>query len=99
MRRAVLDSSVLISAFLTPRGTSDQVLRAGERRRSVLCISHEMIAETTRSLRQKSRRIRRYYPNYADTDVDRFAEMLALAEELVATSRKSGSWRSIPRMT
>jgi putative PIN family toxin of toxin-antitoxin system len=83
MRRAVLDSSVLISAFLTPRGTSAQVLRAAERSRFALCISHEIIAETTRSLRQKSRRIRRYYPNYADADVDRFAEMIALTGDVV----------------
>ncbi len=49
----------------------------------MLCISREIIAETTRSLRQKSRRIRRYYPNYADADVDRFTEMITLTGDVV----------------
>ena len=84
MHRAVLDSSVLVSAFLTPRGTSAELLRAAERGLFVLCVSDEIIAETTRSLRQKTRRIRRYYPNYSDVEIDRYAEMIALTAEMVA---------------
>jgi putative PIN family toxin of toxin-antitoxin system len=83
MRRAVLDSSVLISAFLTPRGTSAELLRAAARGAFVLCISDQIIAETTRSLRQKTRRIRRYYPNYSDAEIDRFGEMIALNGDVV----------------
>ena len=82
MTRAVLDSSVLVSAFLTPRGTSAEVLRAAERSEFVLCLSHEIICETTRSLRDKARRIRRYYPDYSDAQIDRFAELLSATAEL-----------------
>ena len=83
MLRVVLDSSVLISAFLTPRGTSAELLRAADRAAFALCLSHEIIAETTRSLRQKTERIRRYYPNYSNAEVDWFAQMLAGSAEVV----------------
>jgi putative PIN family toxin of toxin-antitoxin system len=82
MTRAVLDSSVLVSAFLTPRGTSAEVLRRAERGAFALCLSDEIILETTRSLREKTRRIRRYYPEYSDTQIDRFAELLRATAEL-----------------
>ncbi len=45
MARAVLDSSVLISAFLTSRGTCAELLRAGERGAFVLCLSPELLAD------------------------------------------------------
>jgi putative PIN family toxin of toxin-antitoxin system len=77
----VLDSSVL-SAFLTPRGTSAEVLRAAERGAFVLCLSREIASETTCSLREKTRRIRRYYPDYSDDEIDRFAELLLATSEL-----------------
>jgi putative PIN family toxin of toxin-antitoxin system len=82
MTSAVLDSSVLVSAFLTPRGTSAEVLRAAGRDAFALCLSHEIISETTRSLREKNRRIRRYYPDYADAQIDRFAELLLATAEV-----------------
>ena len=82
MIRAVLDSSVLVSAFLTPRGTSAEVLRGVEGGAFALCLSDEIIFETTRSLREKTQRIRRYYPDYSDTQIDRFAELLRATAEL-----------------
>ena len=44
MPRAVLDSSVLISAFLTPKGVPDQVLDAAERGDFTLCVKGGSIA-------------------------------------------------------
>jgi uncharacterized protein len=82
MIRAVLDSSVLVSAFLTPRGTSAEVLRRAEQGAFALCLSEEIIFESTRSLRVKMRRIRRFYPNYTDAQVERFAELLRATAEL-----------------
>jgi predicted nucleic acid-binding protein len=82
MTRAVLDSSVLVSAFLTPRGTSAEVLRRAERGAFALCLSDAIIFETTRSLREKTRRIRRYYPEYSDVQIDRLAELLRATAEL-----------------
>jgi putative PIN family toxin of toxin-antitoxin system len=82
MIRAVLDSSVLVSAFLTARGTSAEVLRKAGHGRFALCLSEEIIGESTRSLRLKTQRIRRYYPEYTDDQIDRFAELLHAAAEL-----------------
>jgi uncharacterized protein len=80
MIRAVLDSSVLVSAFLTQSGTSHAVLSAAREGAFVLCLSREILEETRRSLREKVRTIRRYYA-YPDERVDQhIADLAALAE-------------------
>ena len=61
MIRAVLDSSVLVSAFLTRSGTSHAVLDAARGAAFVLCLSREILDETRRSLREEVHTIRRYY--------------------------------------
>ena len=83
MHRAVLDSSVLVSAFLTPHGTSGQVLDAAERREFVLCLSQEIISETRHSLTTKTRRIRRYY-DYPDKRIEAYVESLVVQAEMVS---------------
>ena len=82
MIRAVLDSSVLVSGFLTPGGTSDRLLSEVERGAFVLCLSQEILEETSRTLRKKTRRIRRYYV-YPDEKIDQFAASLASLAVLV----------------
>jgi putative PIN family toxin of toxin-antitoxin system len=80
MTRAVLDSSVLISAFLTEGGTAYQVLRAARGGAFVLCLSREILAETRSSLREKVKTIRRYYA-YSDERIEEhIADLAALAE-------------------
>jgi uncharacterized protein len=76
MIRAVLDSSVLVSAFLTQSGTSHAVLSAAREGVFVLCLSREILEETRRSLREKVRTIRRYYA-YPDERVDQHIAALA----------------------
>ena len=49
-RRAVLDSSVLVSAFIKPHGTTAQLLRAAEGGAFVLYLSPEILAETAEVL-------------------------------------------------
>ena len=79
MAKAVLDSSVLVSAFLTPGGTSDKLLSAVQRGAFVLCLSDEILEETSHSLREKTKRIRRYYA-YRDEKIDQFvASLVSLA--------------------
>ncbi len=53
MRKAVFDSSVLISAFITPRGTPAQLLEAAYKGRCMLYLSLEIVAETTDKLLHK----------------------------------------------
>ena len=82
MIRAVLDSSVLMSIFLTPRGSSVQVLRAARRGAFVLCLSPEIIAETVRKLRAKQAAFQARYA-YTDERIERYAALLLGAAELV----------------
>lgn len=84
MLRAVLDSSVLISAFLTPAGAPGQVLDAAERGVFLLCLSPEIIAETAGRLLGKTKLRERY--GYQSEHVEAFCDGLAgvalLATEL-----------------
>jgi putative PIN family toxin of toxin-antitoxin system len=81
MPRVVLDSSALISAFLTPQGTSGQVLDAAERGVFVLCLSAEILAETAGKLLRKTKLQTRYV--YAPENVEAFCDGLAAIAELV----------------
>jgi uncharacterized protein len=81
--RAVLDSSVLISAFLTPYGVSAKLLDAAEQGIFDLCISHEILDEAQHSLRTKVKGIRRYYA-YSDDKIALFIEGLAAYAELIS---------------
>lgn len=76
----MLDSSVLVSSFLTAGGTSYTVLSAAERGDFVLCLSSAILEETHRSLRDKVKTIRRHY-TYPDARIDtHIADLAALAE-------------------
>jgi uncharacterized protein len=56
---AVLDSSVLVSAFLTPKSTTGALLGAAERGVFEMFLSAEILAETEASL-LRHRLVRRY---------------------------------------
>ena len=49
-RKAVLDSSVLVSAFIKPHGTTAKLLRAAEGGAFVLYLSPEILSETAEVL-------------------------------------------------
>jgi uncharacterized protein len=70
MLRAVLDSTILVSAFLTPRGAADAVLQSGMEDRFLCCVAAESIVETTRRLRAP--RLQQRYA-YTDAEVEIFA--------------------------
>ena len=79
MPRAVLDSSVLVSAFLTPHGSVVRLLRDPARSRYQLCLSEYILTETAETLLSKSR-LRAYA--YADTDVRDFIRWLLTHAEM-----------------
>jgi putative PIN family toxin of toxin-antitoxin system len=81
--RAVLDSSVLISGFLTPHGVSAKLLDAAEQESFELCTSPEILEETRRALTTKVRRIRRYYA-YPDDKIDLFIGGISAKSEIVS---------------
>src|SRR5262245_7732049 len=73
MPRAVLDSTILVSAFLTPGGAADAMLQNGIEDRFLCCLVEEIIAETTRSLRAP--RLQQRYA-YTAAEVERFGVTL-----------------------
>lgn len=73
--KAVLDSSVLISAFLTPGNASGALVQAGLDGRFEICVSLEILEETARNLRDKPRLRRRY--RYTTEEVIQYVENLA----------------------
>jgi uncharacterized protein len=80
MVRAVLDSSVLVSAFLTPNGTSARLLPAARAGLFTLCLSRELIDETIGILIEKRARLSNRY-RYGDDRIRRFERhLMALAE-------------------
>lgn len=81
MPRAVLDSSVLVSAFITPHGSVVRLLREPVRSRFELCLSDAILTETVETLLSKPR-LRRY-ASYADEDVHEFVLWLLTQAEMV----------------
>jgi len=80
MIRAVLDSSVLVSAFLKPDGTSATLLAHARAGAFLLCLSRELVAETAASL-LKTRHQRRF--RFTPEEVARFCELLGQVAERV----------------
>lgn len=78
--RIVIDSTVLVSAFLTKGGVSAELLRYGREGVFVLFLSEEIFTETQHTLAYD--RIRERY-NYTDDDVADFLHRLRIAAALV----------------
>jgi putative PIN family toxin of toxin-antitoxin system len=77
-----LDSSVLVSAFLTPPGAPGQVLDAAEAGVFTLCLSREILVETAKALLRAPRLRARY--GFDRAAVERFCDGLAASAEMVA---------------
>src|SRR5919202_833716 len=78
--RAVIDSTVLVSAFLTEGGVSAELLRFAREGVFLVFLSEDILTETEHTLSYE--RIRERY-NYTDTDVADFLNRLRLAANLV----------------
>lgn len=75
--KTVLDSSVLVSAFLTPHGIPGQVLAAGLAGRFEIILSEPILTETLLSLQDRPRLAARY--GYTDAAATRYVADLAAA--------------------
>jgi len=82
MPSAALDATVLVSAFLTRGGVSDELLRHTREGAFVVFLSEDILAEVVHTLAYP--RIRRRYP-YTDEDVRVFCDGLREAASLVST--------------
>lgn len=79
--KALLDSSVLVSAFVVAESLPGQAVRAGLQGRFRLLLSPAILAETARSLREKPGLRRRYA--YTEAELDRHLRDLAVVGEMV----------------
>jgi uncharacterized protein len=77
---AVIDSTVLVSAFLTKGGVSAELLRYAREGVFVVFLSEEILTETEHTLSYP--RIRARY-TYTDEDVTDFLDRLRLAADLI----------------
>ena len=85
MPSAALDATVLVSAFLTPGGVSDELLRQAREGAFVVVLSEDILAEVVHTLGYP--RIRRRY-SYTDEDVRVFCAGLREAASLVPIPAK-----------
>ena len=81
MRRAVFDSTILISAFLRPDGLSDQLLTVAAEGHFTLVLSPEIITETLRKLLTSMRLRARYL--YSGERAHSFARGLLRVAEII----------------
>jgi putative PIN family toxin of toxin-antitoxin system len=81
MPKAVLDSSVLVSAFIGSENELMQLLRLPLRHRYELVLSEDILSETAASLLTKERI--RQYAEYTDEDVHGYLSWLLSVTKLV----------------
>lgn len=81
MRKAVLDSTVLVSAFLTGKGASMQLLREAQGERFLICSAPEILDEIARVLLNYPRIRKRYI--YSDEAVAEYIQMLTVVARIV----------------
>ena len=79
--RAVLDSTILVSAFLTPKGIAAELLRYARRGAFHLYLSQEILDETQQVL-QKRKHLRKRHP-YSDEEAIMFCQGLRAGVYLV----------------
>src|SRR5260370_36533401 len=81
MPKDVLDSTVLVSAFLNPTGISAELLRKAQAGGFALCLADEILDETQRVLLDYPRIRKRYH--YPDEAVIEYTGLLRIVSHLV----------------
>ena len=89
MPSAVLDSTILISAFLAQRGVSNELLRHARKGAFILFLSEEILHEAQGVLLDEERRHRQRY-HYPDEEAVNFIDGLRAFAQLVT---------DLPRLT
>jgi uncharacterized protein len=82
MIRIVADTTILVSAFLTPRGVAAEVLRRARRGAFRISLAERILEEAEQRLLYR-RKIRKAYP-YPDARVARYIGLLRIATEVIA---------------
>jgi putative PIN family toxin of toxin-antitoxin system len=91
MKKAVLDSSVLVSAFLSPSGTPATLLAGARRGAFSMHLSNEILEETVRAL-LRPKIAQRYRHTVRDV-----TEYLVLLSEVAELVEEIPTLRAVPR--
>ena len=81
MAKAVFDSTVLVSAFLTQTGISRELLHTAQAGRFSIYLCEEILAETTRVLLEYPRIRKRYH--YSDEAAQEYVALLRVVCHIV----------------
>jgi uncharacterized protein len=82
MAKAVLDSTVLVSAFLTKAGPSRELLHEAQAGAFSICVAEEILDETQRVLLEYPRIRKRY--RYSDEAVTDYINLLRVVAQVIA---------------
>lgn len=86
MPKAVLDSTVLVSAFLSENGVSRKLLHEAQAGKFIICLAEEILEEAGRVLLEYPRIRKRY--RYSDEAVAEYIELLRLVAQVVTALPK-----------
>lgn len=86
MPKAVLDSTVLVSAFLRENGVSRKLLHEAQAGKFIICLAEEILEEAGRVLLEYPRIRKRY--QYSDEAVAEYVELLRVVAQLVTALPK-----------
>jgi len=81
MAKAVFDSTVLVSAFLSKTGISRDLLHRGRAGSFTICLSEEILTEIERVLLEYPRIRKRYH--YRDEVVREYAALLRIVSQVL----------------
>jgi uncharacterized protein len=86
MAKAVLDSTVLVSAFLTKAGPSRELLHEAQAGAFRICVAEEILDETQRVLLEYPHIRKRY--RYSDEAVTDYINLLRVVAQVIANLPK-----------
>lgn len=81
MAKAVFDSSVLVSAFLSKSGVSRELLHRAETGSFTICVSEEILDEIQRVLLEYPRIRKRY--RYSNEAVAEYVDLLRIVAQVI----------------
>jgi putative PIN family toxin of toxin-antitoxin system len=84
--KAVFDSTVLVSAFLSKAGVSRQLLHEAQAGKFAICLAEEILEETGRVLLEYPRIRKRY--QYSDEAVGEYVELLRVVAQVTTALPK-----------
>lgn len=85
MKKVVLDTNILVSRLISPKGVPAKIVKALQEKRFILVTSEELLSELKRTLNYP--KIKRNY-KLEDRDINKYIKNLSIFSELVSPKEK-----------